>query len=476
MADLKALTQATCLDDIYLRLSPEPLTTKEELKAFYWGEINKVRGGDKTLRLKLGLQRAYQKEFYKACLMGHVGVGKSTELSRLIQEPDVHDRFGVIRIKATADLNPANFNPTDVLLVMMTELTEQMAKPIAEGGANQQPDHQLLQKILDWFGDEKNVLKQNLQGSVGLTAEAGAKEDSLWSKILALTAAVKGEVKFTSTRQREVIEYRLTRLTSLNDLVNKLLDDCNAKLKKALNKEWIFIGEDFDKSGIPPQAVEDLFVTYSNIFSELRSHLIFNLPIGLYSSSEGARLSFSTDCSFIIADTPVYYPDHSPHQEGRQAVKAVLEKRVDPNLFEAGQLERLVVASGGNFRNLFALVNYAADTAILRSGSTMSKADCHGAIANLRSEYERRLGQNPFDKDGIDYTKKAELLGYIYNRNKDAQIPNATTYALLNDRAIQEFDFDGVREYGIHPLVIDLLQIQGRIPAASSGGIPGGSI
>lgn len=94
----------------------------------------------------------------------------------------------------------------------------------------------------------------------------------------------------------------------------------------------------------------------------------------------------------------------------------------------------------------------------------------------MPSEYERRLGQNPFDKDGIDYTKKAELLGHIYNRDKDAQIPNATTYALLNDRAIQEFDFDGVREYGIHPLVIDLLQIQGRIPAASSGGIPGGSI
>lgn len=80
------LKPAKLLDDVHLTLSPEPLETREEIAAFYRDELNQVRGGDKTQRLKLGLRRAIQsKSFYKACLMGHQGVGKSTELTRLSQ-------------------------------------------------------------------------------------------------------------------------------------------------------------------------------------------------------------------------------------------------------------------------------------------------------------------------------------------------------------------------------------------------------
>jgi hypothetical protein len=108
--------------------------------------------------------------------------------------------------------------------------------------------------------------------------------------VLGLFATLKGEVKFASTRKTEVVEYQLTRLDTLITVTNRLLDECNQLLREQTNKQWLFIGEDFDRAGIPSDRIEDLFITYANIFQELRSHLIFTLPIGLYYSAKATRL------------------------------------------------------------------------------------------------------------------------------------------------------------------------------------------
>jgi len=470
-----SLSLATTLDDIHLTLSPEPLETREEIEAFYRDELNQVRGGDKTQRLKLGLRRAIQgRSFYKACLMGHQGVGKSTELTRLINDEAVQQQFCAIRFSVTKELDPGNFNPLDVLLLMIAEVVQHTAQPIDQGGAGQHPDRVRLQEVWDWFASEKVLREQATEGVLSGEAGTGVQGDSLWGKVLGLFASLKSELRFASTRKKEIVEYRLARLNTLIEVANRILIDCNQKLQQARGCQWLFIGEDFDKAGIPSEAIENLFITYANIFSELETHLIFNLPIGLYNSSPAIRLSFPPERSLVIPDTPVFHPDHTPNELGRTAVRSVLEARISTDLFEPGQMERLIVASGGNLRDLFALVNYAADTATLRNEThQINQDDANSAIRNLRSEYERRLGQNPYDKEEITYEKKAELLKRIYDGDKEAQVPNPVLYALLNDRAVQEFN--GERWFGVHPLVVDLLNVQGRIPFAPSGGVPGGT-
>ncbi|NKB17104.1 MAG: hypothetical protein HC770_01610 [Pseudanabaena sp. CRU_2_10] len=110
---------------------------------------------------------------------------------------------------------------------------------------------------------------------------------------------------------------------------------------------------------------------------------------------------------------------------------------------------RLIVASGGNLRDLFALVNYAADTATLRDAETINGDDVMAAIVNLRSDYERRLGQSPYDPETVSYKDKAERLLQIYENDKSAEITDAVLYSLLNARAVQEFN--GKRWFGVHP-------------------------
>jgi hypothetical protein len=465
------ITPAKTLEEIYQTLQPEPLETLEQLKAFYRDEMNQVRGGDKMERIKLGLTRAYKsRTYFKACFMGHRGVGKSTELSRLINE--VQTQFHTIRFSAVSTLDPNNFRPLDVVLMMMADVADRTAKPIKEGGAGKRPPEARLQEIWDWFASEKDIHEQSNAIAASLEAGAGVKEDSLWNQVLGLFATIKGEIKFASTRKTEVVEHRVSRLTTLIEVANRLLDDCNDLLRKASGHEWLYVGEDFDRAGIPNARIEDLFITYANIFRELRTHLIFNLPIGLF-SSKAPQLPFSSDCSFVLPDTPVFQQDHSSNDKGRKALEVVLEARMSLDLFEPEQMTRLIIASGGNLRDLFALVNYAADTATLRASDKIGAGDATAAIVNLRSDYQGRLGQSPYDPETVKYEDKADRLLKIYDSDKVADIPDAVLYSLLNARAVQEFN--GQRWFGVHPLVVDILAKQKRLVRTESGELLGGT-
>lgn len=465
-------TPATTLEDVYKTLQPQPLQTLEELNAFYRNSINAVRGGDKTERLQLGLTRASRDGIpFKACVMGHRGVGKSTELSRLIEQ--VKAQFQVIRFSAMTNLDPGSFRPLDVVLFMMAEVAERTAQPIAKGGAGKRPSDYRLQEIWDWFATKQKSREQASEMEASLEAGAGVQKDSLWEQILGLFATLKAEMKFSATRKTEVVEYQITRLASLIEIANRLLDECNVALKASTGKEWLFIGEDFDRAGIPTPKIEDLFITYANIFQDLRAHLIFTLPISLYYSSSAPRLPFPSERSFVIPDTPMFSPDHSPYLKGQEAVEQVLKARMNLELFEPEQAQRLIVASGGNLRDLFALVNYAADSALLRKATQINAEDSDAAIVNLRSDYERRLGQSPYDREEVTYNDKATLLVRIYSGEKDAQITNPVMYSLLDARAVQEFN--GQRWFGIHPLVVDILAAQKRLTPSESGRVPGGT-
>ena len=76
---------ATDLGHLYRTLRPEPLIEPDELKKYYRSQVNQVRGEDTVVRLSLKLQQAYGTLPFKAFVMGHPGVGKSTEMSRLLE-------------------------------------------------------------------------------------------------------------------------------------------------------------------------------------------------------------------------------------------------------------------------------------------------------------------------------------------------------------------------------------------------------
>ena len=138
-------------------------------------------------------------------------------------------------------------------------------------------------------------------------------------------------------------------------------------------------------------------------------------------------------------------------------------------------MKRLIAASGGNLRDLFTMVTEAADSAILRSSANgkIGKVDADRAINELRTDYTRKLGVGPFDPAELTYEQKAKRLVAVYTQDSGHDIPDPVLYALLNARAVQEFD--GERWFGVHPLVVDILKKQGKLPTDANGKAPGGT-
>ena len=460
---------ARTLSDVYKTLSPKPLIRPEDLDAFY-RDINNVRGGGVIGQMALSLGRASQAGFYKAFLMGHPGSGKSTELSQLIRQ--VKQQYQAIRLSATDQLDPANLKPFDILLLTMVRVAEETAKPVADGGAGQPVNEQRLKEIWDWFAEERRATQtaNTIMGTA--SAGVGIKGGSFWASVLGLFGELTGEMKHATERRIEVVEYRLQRVSALIEMANRLLDDCNAQLQDATQKEWLLVWEDFDKPGFPKGRVEELFLTYAHLFKALRTHLIFTIPIVLGYSSQSRNLPVPTEQRLVIPDVPVYHRDHSPHQEGREAIRSILEARVAPNLFADNAMTRLIVASGGNLRDLFSLVAKAADDAILRNPGTnppdlrtdlrIERENVSRAITWLRGEYEKHLGTGPLDEENLNYEQKAARMLDIYRGKKTAAVPDPCLYTLLRAQAVQ--GFNGERWLGIHPLVVDILKKQGMFP------------
>ena len=89
-------------------------------------------------------------------------------------------------------------------------------------------------------------------------------------------------------------------------------------------------------------------------------------------------------------------------------------------------MKRLIVASGGNLRDLFTMVNQAADSALLRSAAKgkIGKVDVDRAINELRTDYTRKLGVGPYDAAELTYAQKAERLVAVYNQEPGHDVPD----------------------------------------------------
>ncbi len=234
------------------------------------------------------------------------------------------------------------------------------------------------------------------------------------------------------------------------------------------------MGEEFDRAGVNTTSLELLFLTYGNALRELQVHFIVTLPISLAYSERRSELPVPDERVFCLPDIPVFDPQHAPHGPGRSAVRAILEARASPELFGSGAMERLVVASGGNIRDLVALTVMATTNALVRNPlGRVEDEDVTTAVRRRRTDYLRSLGQSPYDGGEITYEAKVERLVRIYDQDPTAQSPDPVLYSLFRARAVQEFN--GERWFGVHPLVVDLLARQGKVARTPDGVAPGGT-
>ncbi len=453
---------ATNLEQLTKTLRPEPLIKAQEFQRFYRPDMNAVRGEDTVLTLADLLKQSYRALPYRAFVMGHAGVGKSTEITRLLEE--VKDRQIGVRLSVATELNPASFKVFDVVMLMMIRLAEE-AK---ERGALPLLSEQSVSKIERLFDTEETKQSSSRDSAVSAEAGAGVKDGSGLAGLFGLFASTKAEIKFSAERKSETKEYRFRRhLPDLVEACNQLIDACNESLFAKEEREWILVIEDLEKMGISPEQLKELFIQYGTVFTSLNVNMIFTIPIWIAYSQEAERLPLQ---KHMVYDTPVYKQDHSTHEDGQKAVRQVLEARVSPTLFAKGQMQRLIVASGGNLRDLFALVQDAGGAARRRTHGekVIGDEDVARSINKMRRDYRMKLGNSPYDQHSISDEDKTKRLISVYGNESGNKTPDPVLYALLRARALQEFN--GQYWFGVHPLVVDILKSDKHLNDDAPGG------
>lgn len=464
---VEELHLATRLSDVYLTTPSEPLTAAQ---VHYWyQDLSVVRGDQHLNRLELGLRRAHRGGPYRAFLMGHSGSGKSTELTQLCLR--VGERFEPLRLSVTQELDPSEFQPFDVLLVSLIEVVKRTTALLG-GRVPANFCEVPLRRVLDWMAQGETVREQVAEAQAGAEVGVGLSSASWLSRFLGMSASVKGEARFAASRSRRVTEYRLTRLSELLDAANAVLQEADAALLAATGRQWLLIWEDFDKAQVASSRVKDCFFNYGQVWDGLRCNLLVTVPISLNYAEGGARLPLRPEQRFVIPDPAPFTPSKQPDSEGRAALCAILHRRVDPALLAPGQAEALVVASGGNLRDLLSLVRRAAETAWLRGGdeTQIGPTDVEDARTWLRNEYKLRLGESPHDPEPVPFRDKLARLLAVYHGEPGSFVPDRVLGALLAMHAVQEFNHQ--RWLGVHPLMVDILQDLGALagPTPPAGG------
>jgi hypothetical protein len=457
VASLKRLSPANTLVETDETLSPLPLTTREELTAFYSEKYREARGVDRMAHLGLKLSRAYYTRHFHAFVMGHPGVGKSTEISKLLLQES--NRFLQIRISAAAEMYPGDFRIHDLLWLMTVRVLEAARTPTISGFSDD-----LSLSLLDAVKHELSERWVEILGLSQREVEGGLD--------LKLIARIKATLKLSRKRTEKIAEYSFSAVSDLVQVVNRVFNECNEYLRKQKHQEWILAVEDFEKLGVDPEQLRQLFIDNALLFEQLQVHLLFVIPVGLTYTEEAERMPFGRDSQFIVPDIAVFTRSHEVDEKGVDALLEVIYRRVSKELLEKDLARQLALASGGNIRDLFDLFRRAILSAEVRGQTSIQLNYAMEAVNAMRQDYAARLGENPFDKvASIPLEAKLAKLEAIYNGDPQAQFPDKVLYVLLRQRIVLQFN--GAGWYGVHPLIVDKLkEISSSIKPDSLGGTP----
>jgi hypothetical protein len=436
-------------------LHPEALETAEELKAFYRAEIQKVRGIDRTGRLRICLEDAHASELtFKGFLVGHPGVGKTTELSRLLLE--LQNQFLPVRLSITSELNPGVIRFYDVLLLMLIRLVREVTQPSVIGFEDTD-----LQTMIGWVRDHlATKWTKHLRTTA---ADFGAGVNLPFLKLF-------GNIKLGASREHGVEEYELSLVSDLVDLMNRVFRECNRLLNKHQHgRQFVIVLEDFEKTGLNATELKNLFTGLRPSLQGLDGHFIVVIPAWLQYSVDAGIVLPPNFMSFAIPDIAVYQKDHWEDSRVIEALKAVVLARANERLFADRVLERLCVASGGNLRDLFELIRSGMLSARVRFADAISVEDARSAVAELRDKYKQRLGSTGEESTETPLANKLNRLVGIYEgEDRTEEVPDPVLYLLLKQRCALEYN--GERWIGVHPLIVDLLIEFKRLEEGSPGG------
>jgi hypothetical protein len=347
------IERATQLFEIHRACQPRPLRG-DELDEFF---VATADARDETISRRDRMRRILTRnpEFQsKLLLAGHAGSGKSTELTKLVEE--LGESFFVVSFSVLRECNLVHLSIEDLLVVMMERLVSacdeaDMAGSFSESSA--------LEEIYQWFARETEV--KQVQTELGTEVAAGVDASrSYLGKLVGLLGTWKNWIRHKSDRTRKAELVKPQRLSELTARCNSLINDVQLALQDQKQTLLVII-EDADKINLAD--ARRIFIEQPRVLADLGTNLICTIPIFLLHSPDRSETLDPLFEHMVLPMPKVVEFNGTPCSKGRQTIKQIIERRMDMALIEEDALELLIEKTGGVLRDVFEVLIVAAEAA-----------------------------------------------------------------------------------------------------------------
>lgn len=304
----------------------------------------------------------------KTCQLytGHRGVGKSTELLRLKKHLEKNGCFVVYFGATEGDIDEQDVQYTDIILACTRHILEEL-----KNCANPQP-------LLTWLESRWISLKDLALSEVAFDQLAIEQQIGLFTK---LTASVRRVPSKREEIRKQVDLYSESLIDALNDFI------AEAKKKLPNNKSRIVVIADNLDRIVPVDRTnertshDEIFLDYGTQLTALDCHVIYTVPISLVYSNRASQLRNIYGTPQILPMIMIKTRDNKIHQPGIDALKSIIEKRLEPyakelldiqkqrsdNFYDLGIFDteqtrlKLFKMTGGHVRELMLLMQTSMD-------------------------------------------------------------------------------------------------------------------
>lgn len=239
------------------------------------------------------------------------------------------------------------------------------------------------------------------------------------------------------TETRETMRQKL--YPHINDLLQQANKMC-AEIEKAAGRPPLIIFEDLDKPNL--QQARDVFFDHATTLNSMACRIIYTFPIALRYSADFNERRGDYSRHFMLPNISLCARDDQPNPDGRAALRAIVTRRVDENMFETNALDLLIENSGGLIRELIRLVRDAALTALTESQAVITVEAVRRVIAEVANEFRHSLLPAHYEA-----LRKAQT-------TKDI-VPEEAVQQVLGNLSLLEYRND-VAWCNVHPIVRSL--------------------
>ncbi|WP_437831558.1 P-loop NTPase fold protein [Sorangium sp. So ce1153] len=432
------MPRATTLEEARKVLDPRPLDfrepnpqgAKEASDPKFYTELPARREGN--FKLPGPLERLRQRLLSgtrdtKLFLSGHVGSGKSTELSRLAVHPQIQEQFSVLMLRFE-EQEWATLDSSQVLFRLAGALFESHKDRLSKQKRWKEIAEDLNQRIFQPMG---------IQAKEG----AGSVEFDL------VVVKLKQELKLSEKARRQFRAFGETQQSLLQDFLAALVDDIeNALSADEGPNELLVVVDDLDKVR-GAEAQKEIFDTNLNALLAPPLRVVYTVPTGVRFGESRADIRHNVEHLFpvrVLGKAPgSFRPEDAFLEERMDFFNDLVEHRVDPNLIQKGAVRLAAMYSGGVLRDFFRM---------LREGAQMAAYNDQPMLDTIAMTYalnDARLKES-VGLYGPDY----EALAHAHRTN---ELRSAEDRRYLDLSRIIE-SHNGSAWFDAHPLLWKLLE------------------